>query len=232
MGTDPRTPTLAQVVNRATERALCNARTALPGRVERYDAAAGVVDVKPLLFDTIEADDGTETPTPLQVIANVPIVFPGAGSFVLTFPVQRGDFVLLVFADRSLDRWTGTSGADVDPVDPRRHNLSDAIAIPGLRPRAWSNAAGNTDHATIGQDGGLRVHLKPATVEVGDGAADAAALASNVESRLRALEAQFTATGHTHATPSGVTTATVQNPIAPISLAPPAVASSLLKLKG
>lgn len=227
----PRTPTLANLLRMVRDRAAAELHVCLPGRVERYDAAAGVVDVKPLLKEDATAEDGSRIVESLPVVPNVPIVFPGAGGFCVTFPVNVGDFVLLVFADRSLDKWIG-SGSEVDPVDPRRHALSDAFAIPGARPTAWKNAAAATNHATIGVDGGLRVHLKASTVELGETPADAAALASNTESRLAALEAAVV--GHVHTSAASGSPTTPPTPSVggmPAGAFPhPAVASATLKI--
>jgi hypothetical protein len=66
-------------------------------------------------------------------IVSVPVVFPRSRYFSLTYPIEKDDTVLLVFTERSMDRWL-RSGGTVDPRDPRRHDLTDAVAIPGLYP--------------------------------------------------------------------------------------------------
>jgi hypothetical protein len=64
--------------------------------------------------------------------------------------------VLLVFTDRSKDAWQA-HGNETNPADLRRHDLSDAVAIPGLHAnnRAWSGAS--TSDMTIGKDGGAQL---------------------------------------------------------------------------
>lgn len=99
----------------------------LPGRVERYDHTQQRADVVPLLRERYADGQVTEA----QVITNVPIVFPRSGGASLTMPVNRGDGVMLHFTDRSLDEWLGNGGT-VTPSDPRSHDLSDCIAVPGL----------------------------------------------------------------------------------------------------
>ena len=56
--------------------------------------------------------------------------FPGAGGYRITFPVAEGDTGLLLFAESSLDKWL-VSGGTVDPEDDRRHDLTDAVFLPG-----------------------------------------------------------------------------------------------------
>lgn len=151
--------TLPEVIRKAVARGAADLRVALPARIEKVDLARGLADVKPLLKDFF--DDGDELRSvSVPVIVNVPIVFPGAGEFRLTFPVKPGDGCLLVFSDRSLDVWI-SKGGEVDPVDPRRHALTDAVAILGLNDvtNAWRNVSSSA--ATLGHDGdGPRVEFR------------------------------------------------------------------------
>lgn len=148
-----RNPTLAAVLNDFKASMFADMRVAVPARVERYDAATQLIDAKPLLRDTFTTEEGEREIVSLPVITNVPVVFPGAGGFRLTFPVAVGDTVLLVFADRSIDTWLA-QGGEVSPTDERHHHLSDAIAIPGLHPNSapWSGAEAGV--VTIGSDSG------------------------------------------------------------------------------
>lgn len=161
-----RAPTLADVITRALESKSTELRVALPARVERYDASKQLIDAHPLIKDEyFDWEDERHTHS-LPVVTNIPVVFPGAGGFRLTFPVQVGDTVLLVFSDRSLDRWLD-SGGDVDPVDNRQHSLADAIAIPGLRPFSNPVTGASTSDATIGKDGGPQIVMKEAEIHLG-----------------------------------------------------------------
>ena len=100
--------------------------TALPGMVVSYDAATNRASVQPAgrkkLFD------GRALPYP--IIHHVPVVFPMGmnGRAGVTFPIQAGDGCLLVFAESQLDDYL--SGGDSDDI--RRHDLNDAMCIPGL----------------------------------------------------------------------------------------------------
>lgn len=145
---------------------------AFPAQVQAYDSSKQTVDVKPLLADPYLEDDDTVTQVLPAVINSVPLVFPGAGGFRLTFPVNVGDTVLCVIADRSIDAWSNQGGPQ-EPSDLRKHNRSDAIAIPGLHAdnASWSGAS--TSAITIGKDGGTD---------------DAVALASKVDTRLNDLK--------------------------------------------
>lgn len=103
--------------------------TVLPGRIESYNPTTGKAEVRPLLREKYADGEVVEPP----VIANVPVVFPRTAAASITLPVARGDGVLLLFCQRSLDTWLSTGGM-ANPDDVRMHSLSDCIAIPGLVP--------------------------------------------------------------------------------------------------
>ncbi len=137
-------PTLNKAIHSVVEYRLSNLHTCLPGRVEKYDPETQKADVKPLLKRKFK--DNTEIELP--VIVNVPVVFPRSGGGSLTFPVVKGDGVLLLFSERSLDRWL-SAGGDVAPDDRRKFDLSDAIAIPGLNPFTMNNLDPDGVNATL-----------------------------------------------------------------------------------
>jgi len=88
------------------------------------------------------------------VIQDVPVIFPSAGGWNLTMPIQAGDECLLVFSDTELDSWWQNGGLNNKPITARRHSLSDAIAVFGLRstPRGLKNYS--TESMQIRSDDG------------------------------------------------------------------------------
>jgi len=170
-----RSPSMPDVLRRAIDSRLVDVRVAVPARVEKWDAAKQAVDVKPVVR-TIRTDvDGVATPEPLEVVRNVPVLFPGAGGFRVTFPVQVGDIVLLVFADSSLDKWKTLGGSDVDPIDPRSHALSDAVAIVGLHDLAHPLSDVPSSSMKLGKDGGsAQVEIKDDEIVLAGGSSSVA----------------------------------------------------------
>lgn len=132
---------LPDIIKAALENKLAGVHVALPARIEKYDAAKQQANVKPLI--KYEYQDGTADSLP--VINNVPIVWPGSTKGVLSFPITAGDTVLLVFSERSLDVWK-SKGGEVEPLDRRKHDISDAIAIPGLF--SFANVPGKADSSS------------------------------------------------------------------------------------
>lgn len=127
---------------------------AMPARIESYDYKTQKAVVKPLFRRKFR--DGKEVSLP--VIHNVPVACPRAGKAFIHMPLKRGDKVLLIFADRSLDKWLSTGG-DIEPADARMHDLSDAVAYPGLYPFNDTANVTNGDDIVI-RNGNTIMHIK------------------------------------------------------------------------
>lgn len=234
---DQRSPTLDNVLRRAMESHQMNIHTALPGRVETYDAATQLANVKPLIKRAFVADE-VETLEPLPIINNVPVQFPRAGIRFISLPIKVGDHVLLVFNERSIDKWQAGSGDDTDPTDLRMHNLSDAVAIPGFYPDSEKLDDADPDNIVIGEDGGVQVHVADDKIELGEkGSSDKASLDSKVQIELTRIAVELSALttfvlGHLHL---GVTVgAGVSGPPSlppPTPGSPAATASTLVTIK-
>ncbi len=152
------TPTLAEVIKQATEAFLLDVRVALPAEVIRYDKDKQLVDVQPFFKRKYRDDSLVDSP----VIYNVPVAFPRAGEAYISLPIKKGHSVLLVFADRSLEKWL-TSGQKTDPEDIRSHHIADAIAYPGLYPFSDPIKINNDDDIIIkngGDNDRLEIRIK------------------------------------------------------------------------
>jgi hypothetical protein len=102
----------------------------MPALVTGFDATFQTVAVQPALM-TLAQD--SPAPELHPIIEDVPVVYPGGGGFFLTYDILPGSYVLLVFAERSIENWADLGGI-ADPQSTRKCDLSDAIAIPGLFP--------------------------------------------------------------------------------------------------
>lgn len=177
--TETRTPDLAELLREAVDHALRDVHVALPGRVESFDADAQTAQVQPLVK---RRDFAAEQARRMPVLNGVPVVFPSAGGYRLTFPLAKGDTVLLVFAHRSLDVWQA-NGGEVDPGDLRHHDVSDAVAIVGLHDNRHPLSDFATDGLVLGKDGGATVKVTDGaiTVDAGSGTVTLKAGTVNVE---------------------------------------------------
>lgn len=86
------------------------------------------VNVKPVINE-LYADGSTEEHLD---ILSVPVIMPGSSTTLISFPVNPGDTVLLVFSQRSMDNFKIGNGQPTQPNDARKFQAEDAIAIPGL----------------------------------------------------------------------------------------------------
>ncbi len=191
-----RTPDLIEVIRAAMTELSSEIFVALPGKVEKYDSTKQKADVKPLLKRGFTYDDGTDDVDVLPVIPEVPVVFPRGGGYFLSLPIKKGDSVLLVFSDRSLDLFLQSSGkVDLDPVDLRQHDITDAVAIPGLYPFPRAIVDDISNDLAMGKEQGAQVRVKTSTVEATSGgspsAADFVAMAQKVDDFISKLDAVF-----------------------------------------
>lgn len=104
--------------------------TAMPGIVVSVDLAAQTVSVQPAIRGSVSLENGTTQSVDLPLLVDVPIVFPRAGGFAITFPVATGDECLVVFGARCIDAWWQSGGVQ-QPLESRMHDLSDGFAILG-----------------------------------------------------------------------------------------------------
>ena len=139
--TDAATPEWAELLQQAVAAQLFEVHTSMPGQVVAVYADAKskhqFVDVRPCLRRALPADDDNPKPfveEDLPVLPRVPVGFPQGGGFFVSVPLNKGDFVTLVFAERSIDRWIATArkqnGATISTGDIGTHSLDGAIALP------------------------------------------------------------------------------------------------------
>ena len=106
-------------------------RVAMPAIVTRVNLEAQTVEVKLALQGKVLGSTGEAEWVNYPILPDVPIIFPRAGGFALTFPVKVDDECLVVFADRCIDAWWQSGGVQ-KPMDERLHDLSDAFALFGV----------------------------------------------------------------------------------------------------
>lgn len=161
-------PELAEVFEAILDNRLSDLHTSMPGTITEYNPATQEASVQPLLKRAYVNEDGSEGTDLLPVVQGAQVLFPRAGRFFITFPLQVGDPVMLVFSERSLDEWSASSGkVPVDPIDFRMHDISDAVAIPGLYPDTLPIADTVNVGMALGKEAGVQIRITDSgTVEV------------------------------------------------------------------
>jgi len=151
--------TLQTLLATVSDQSARSVRVCMPATVESFDGPSQTCSAKPSLTEL--ASDGSRTTLP--VVTGIPVMFPGSASFGLTFPLAKGDNVLLVFADSCIDGWY----AGVSNTNTRTHHLSDCYAIPGGRTTASKLSEFKTDSTVLGKQGDTGVRVSAGKVELG-----------------------------------------------------------------
>ncbi|MFK7406925.1 Gp138 family membrane-puncturing spike protein [Acinetobacter baumannii] len=153
LSNNERSPHLLNTINDAIKAALAVVWTNLPCIVESYDDDAQTVSVTPAIQIPVMREDGSMELVDLPLIPDVPVCWPKAGGFALTFPVKQGDECLVHFSSRCIDLWWQNGGIQ-PPFENRKHDLSDGFATfaPQSQPKRLKNVA--TDAAELRNDAG------------------------------------------------------------------------------
>lgn len=112
-------------------------RCAVPGIIQSFDNVKCTAEVQPAITEIFYNYNGEKKNIKLPLLQDVPVLFPASGSAMLSFPVNKGDECLLIFADMCIDGWW-QNGDIQNQAEQRRHDLSDAFAIlsPFSQPKA------------------------------------------------------------------------------------------------
>lgn len=157
-------PDFTTVLSRFKDKLTTSMRVSMPGVIASYDHKTQKASVKVDIQELFEDGSSLESP----VITNVPVVMPASGGAFFSMPVKAGDFCLLVICDRDISNWLFGS-SNQKPTTSRKHSLTDAVAIMGLRPfTKTSNIPNNTDVTvfyagstiSIGSDGTVTIDSK------------------------------------------------------------------------
>lgn len=106
-----------------------NLRCCIPCIIQSYDPEKGTVECQPAVREKIINQNEENEYRNLPLLLNVPVVFPSNSEYAVTFPLKKGDECLVLFSDLSIDNFW-QKGNVQNPIEDRRHDLSDGIAIP------------------------------------------------------------------------------------------------------
>ena len=201
------TPTEATILRGWAQSLKAETRVGLIGEVTAYDSASRLATVQPVMKE----QDG-ETIPPLR---DVRVGCLRAGPFTISLPVAIGDIVEVRFLDVSHDAFIADGSTGQTPDARRRHDLSDAVAIPlALGPETLPNASA-TD-LVIGTASGVgTVSVAPSgqvTVTSGDirlgstGAADPVVLLGELNTYLGLMNVAIATAAPGYAAPGPLPT--------------------------
>ena len=101
-----------------------------PGR--DFDRA----DIKLDVERTVKID-GVETREIEPELLSVPILYPAATKFAISFPLEKGDKVLVLYHDTCTEEYVAGDGAECTTAIPRAHARSDSFAVPTTIVPMW-----------------------------------------------------------------------------------------------
>lgn len=118
-----------QLYDNLIQKASFDIRCCIPGIIQSYNANNNTAEIQPAIREEVVNEYNSVSYVNLPLLINVPIVFPSTKLGGVRFTLEQGDECLVVFSDLSYDNFW-TSGNVQNPIEVRRHDLSDGIAIP------------------------------------------------------------------------------------------------------
>lgn len=140
-----------QLLQRVASQIGFNIHVSLPGVIQKYNSGAQTVEVQPSIREKVIGEGGRVLFLDYPLLINVPVAFPQAGGFSINFPVEQGDECIVIFSDLAIDNWW-LKGSVQNPIEQRRHDLSDGMAILGL-----SNQAKLKNRNNLPKNGALTI---------------------------------------------------------------------------
>ncbi len=125
-----------------------NTHVAIPCVVQSFNATQRTVECQPTIRERVINEDNVITYVNYPVLVNVPVCFPQSTNAGITFPISRGDECIVLFQDGSIDNWW-LKGNVQNPVEQRRHDLSDGIAIFGVNNQSKQQIPYNANALTL-----------------------------------------------------------------------------------
>ncbi len=175
-------PTLTKVIETIIERNLVDMHTAIPGIIQEYDPKTKTAKVRPALRRRFNDERGDQE---LNVFSQVPVGFLQTNDFILSVPLQKGDEVLLIISERSIDSWLENGGI-VTPNETRKFDLADAIAIPMLKPSGTGPAADAVNSLMAHGDSSIRMS-KEGRMAIGNKAEELISLLQELTNACEAI---------------------------------------------
>ena len=150
---------LASAVGFAFAQKVKGLHTALPAHIVKYSAATKRATVKPAIM--LRMTDGSTMSRAL--IANVPVLHPSGGGYLVHLPLAAGDPVMLIFSERGISKFK-KAFAHSPPDFDGMLSEKDAVAIPGFGAISVTPAGDGLTVQT--EDGASFIEITPERVTV------------------------------------------------------------------
>jgi len=155
------TPDLTVLLGMYKEQIFATLNCHQVGKIQSFNetnqTATISLSVSGVVYNKTQVTNGGLQQTPnivtYPVLVDCPVFVLSGGGGLVTMPIAAGDSCLVLFNDRDLDNWF-TTGATAVPNSPRKHDLSDGMALVGFRSLAASIASYSTTDIELRNAGG------------------------------------------------------------------------------
>lgn len=156
--------TFSEVVNALINARLLDVHTAFPARVVSYDRAKRTADVQPILKGRQRRETGNVIET-MPVLQDVPVLFQSTSRNGVSFPLEAGDLVWVMFSEQDMDRLAISDGSVAAPRSYQRFTLRSPVCIPGFHTNVTVSDQSDADALVVHGDT-IKLGSKTATAKV------------------------------------------------------------------
>lgn len=149
-------------LDKAVQARLRDINTCIPGRIVKFDPQKLTCTVQIDFVDYFRSDGPEPIRHDWQPIPDVPVIFTNCGGgFGDTFPLVKDDPVLVLFAQRSTQKWyAGDGKTEIAAPMLETHAAGDALVIAGLFASGAEKPEAHKNKRIIGhKDGKVRLAL-------------------------------------------------------------------------
>jgi hypothetical protein len=153
-----------EMLRRTLENLKANFHCAKPGIVEALNDD-GTVNVQVAIREQVNINGDLQW-MDIPLLLDCPVAMHCSDKYMVVSSIKKGDECLVVFADNCIDAWWQSGGVQ-NQIEKRRHDLSDGIAIFGIRslPRKTENFP--TDGIQVrNEDGSVKIEITGTTINL------------------------------------------------------------------
>ena len=136
-----------------------NLYTSMPAVVEEYQQEEQTVTVQPSI-NAVDVDGVTRQ---FPLIERVPVLFPSVSDAAITFPIKKGDKVILHFCQSNIEDFFIQNkeefSSTVTPRTKRSHNLNDCFVSLGFR---------TYDDTSVKREGAFDLYYKDTRITISE----------------------------------------------------------------
>lgn len=103
------------------------------GVIQSFDTSTQLASIAIAMKQVVAVDaNGVQTFQEYPLLLECPVMTLFGGDSFISMPIVSGDTCIVLFNDRDIDQWVNKGNGNY-PTTARLHDISDAIAIVGIR---------------------------------------------------------------------------------------------------